>query len=838
MLPSKINDNELSETLVSRLPLRPAATSKYGSSPMTGEAIRAAFDSSAKLIAARLNQVITLLTSGTAQSGIALLPYNGSMTLGELLEELSSLTGEAQKGLDSLRAATDALSLENQKLHRAVEKAQATADSADQEADHAISTANAALDTANGLCDTLDKQQRQIDQATSLSENAVLRSNEAMALFSEQIDLHQYTFAQGGLTAGENNAYTYRCSTFTHIPYKAGAAIDVTIADGYKYEVDFYSSDKTYISYVGWLTSSEVITVPKNTAFFKIAVAYAEDRAIEPDVAINSIKVQVSIHDLASKTYVDNRIADMKEIESLSGKAWGFYTFYYPEDGLVGYVNSSQNRIAIPEVHHFPYDVYISVDNGYQFNVAYLSSSAPSTDTFISGTSWRTDDLTIKAGTYFSLVLAREDNTVMQLDESSHIYVHGNLSIEDLYNSMETQDGIVPRNEDIEHVVQACSNHGRSDSKYKKGLSMLVAADIHQDEIALKNMIEYLNHANTIDCGISLGDMQKMTYGENDGTWYTSIVNQSDKDFYTVLGNHDIGVWNGYEGNGTSTLSFHKFIKPTLDKIGISNLATPYYAKTFDDYKVVVIILNTFDAPSGVDENGEYLISRDNEMFSQSQINWFIQALSSVPSDYHVVVAMHSIGFEHVIDEKNNFTHNEPYSLEMGYPYGYCTAVPDIINAWKNGTTLTASYQPIKYTDILPPLTVDCDFTSRGTGNFVCYLVGHDHTDKIMRCAKFKDQLIVSLVSSATTQQHVKAGDLPRIKGTKSEDALTVFSIDTDHRFIKLVRVGSNVTCEMSDRTFTSISYADTEEVDIVKEVEAGLQAILDAVNTLAGGDA
>ena len=220
MLPSKINDNELSETLVSRLPLRPAATSKYGSSPMTGEAIRAAFDSSAKLIAARLNQVITLLTSGTAQSGIALLPYNGSMTLGELLEELSSLTGEAQKGLDSLRAATDALSLENQKLHRAVEKAQATADSADQEADHAISTANAALDTANGLCDTLDKQQRQIDQATSLSENAVLRSNEAMALFSEQIDLHQYTFAQGGLTAGENNAYTYRCSTFTHIPYK------------------------------------------------------------------------------------------------------------------------------------------------------------------------------------------------------------------------------------------------------------------------------------------------------------------------------------------------------------------------------------------------------------------------------------------------------------------------------------------------------------------------------------------------------------------------------------------------------------------------------------------
>lgn len=54
----KIKESELSETLLARLPLRPAAESRYGTSPMTGEEIRAAFDKSPILLANRLNEVI------------------------------------------------------------------------------------------------------------------------------------------------------------------------------------------------------------------------------------------------------------------------------------------------------------------------------------------------------------------------------------------------------------------------------------------------------------------------------------------------------------------------------------------------------------------------------------------------------------------------------------------------------------------------------------------------------------------------------------------------------------------------------------------------------------
>ena len=80
MLPTKITDKELNETLVSRLPLRPAAVSKYGASPMTGEEIREAFDLSAKLLAAKLNAVIACLSESVAE-----LPYKNGATLGDLL---------------------------------------------------------------------------------------------------------------------------------------------------------------------------------------------------------------------------------------------------------------------------------------------------------------------------------------------------------------------------------------------------------------------------------------------------------------------------------------------------------------------------------------------------------------------------------------------------------------------------------------------------------------------------------------------------------------------------------------------------------------------------------
>ncbi len=104
---TKIKESDLAKTLVSRLPLRPAAESKYRTAPMTGEEIRASFDESAKLIAEKVNQVIAFLTAVSDDSGVATLPYSDTLSLGETLEELAALSNETKAALDSFKSKTE-----------------------------------------------------------------------------------------------------------------------------------------------------------------------------------------------------------------------------------------------------------------------------------------------------------------------------------------------------------------------------------------------------------------------------------------------------------------------------------------------------------------------------------------------------------------------------------------------------------------------------------------------------------------------------------------------------------------------------------------------------------
>ena len=49
--------------------------------------------------------------------------------------------------------------------------------------------------------------------------------------------------------------------------------------------------------------------------------------------------------------------------------------------------------------------------------------------------------------------------------------------------------------------------------------------------------------------------------------------------------------------------------------------------------------------------------------------------------------------------------------------------------------------------------------------------------------------------------------DLPRAMGTKAEDLLTAVSIHPERREIRLVRIGSNFTVDMNERTYHVVKY-------------------------------
>lgn len=366
---------------------------------------------------------------------------------------------------------------------------------------------------------------------------------------------------------------------------------------------------------------------------------------------------------------------------------------------------------------------------------------------------------------------------------------------------------IVSRNRDIEHIMHAScryGHHGYGEYNYKKLFAMLVTTDVHECPVPLHSAIEYLNYYDALDCGICLGDMQARNFVETDGTWYSDVIKQSEKEFYTVLGNHDVGNSKDVAISGTSQMAFEKFILPVADKIGVDGLKTPYYIKRFDKYKLAMLVLNNFETET-LGADGNYLYSRGLESYSQTQIDWLINELQNIPQDYHIWIAMHTFPFEAETIPCTFSQPNKRITLSPHLPYAGAEIITDIVQAWIEGKPLVAEYEPKDST--LPKLRVRCDFTARGKGNFVCHLIGHYHMDIIARSKKYPNQKIVSLASTATDTWQNYGCDLARAEGTKAEDALTVFTVSPEERQIKLVRVGSNVTMSLTDRTCISIDY-------------------------------
>ena len=367
---------------------------------------------------------------------------------------------------------------------------------------------------------------------------------------------------------------------------------------------------------------------------------------------------------------------------------------------------------------------------------------------------------------------------------------------------------IVERNKDVEHIMLASCQygvHGLGVENREKLFAMLVTTDVHECPAQLNAAIDYLNYYDALDCGICLGDMQARNYIETDGTWYANCVMRSKKNFYTVLGNHDCGQSASIKIAGTPKMVFEKLIRPVKSKIGIDGLDKPYYLKLIDEYKIALIVLNNYDAPDTLDEAGDYAVCRSKDIFSQAQTDWFVSALNAIPQGYHLIIAQHSFPYanEAVICD---WTEDE-MPPDSKNPYGNDNMFADIVDAWIGGKAYKAEYAPIAQTDVLPTVYVDCDFTARGEGAFVCYLTGHHHHDSLAKCKKYPNQTIISLPSTAHDLWQNFCSDLPRAAGTKAEDLVTVFSVHTEKREIRLVRIGSNFTINMKERTYKVIKY-------------------------------
>ena len=98
---TKINQTELFDAMIERLPLRPSDGGGEGRAPMTGEQIREAFDRAPKLIAASLDRLIDELSGGA----LATLPIGkGEEALSSRLSRIKASSEQMQAALEDVRA--------------------------------------------------------------------------------------------------------------------------------------------------------------------------------------------------------------------------------------------------------------------------------------------------------------------------------------------------------------------------------------------------------------------------------------------------------------------------------------------------------------------------------------------------------------------------------------------------------------------------------------------------------------------------------------------------------------------------------------------------------------
>ena len=353
--------------------------------------------------------------------------------------------------------------------------------------------------------------------------------------------------------------------------------------------------------------------------------------------------------------------------------------------------------------------------------------------------------------------------------------------------------GIVYRTKDQTDGVYAACRY-RQPNLSAKQFCLLIAGDIHADETRMQSMIEYLNAVDAFDAGIMLGDVSGNVYTDTIA-FYLDALESVQKPFLTVLGNHDVA------GATSDTDLYTKFgdcFQYAQLASGESVSGKCYYFKDFAAQKIRVIVLMQYDLVGRESDTGDLC-------FGQDQIDWFISVLNSTPSDYGVIIAEHT-------NPSRQMTYNMDLSVtsDTWRQSNYSPTVmdgnpvPDIVNAWISGTTISQTYS---YTFSNPPapLSVSADFTNRGVGEFITYLGGHWHMDVLGTPTGYNNQ--PDYHTPAASLSSATQGDIPRKIGTLSEDSLCAIAVDRDKKTVKVFHIGAHFTKDAIDRLYFKYAY-------------------------------
>lgn len=376
--------------------------------------------------------------------------------------------------------------------------------------------------------------------------------------------------------------------------------------------------------------------------------------------------------------------------------------------------------------------------------------------------------------------------------------------------------------------------------------SVLFITDIHGDADRFKRFIELANlgrgnnnHTSqniAFDVAICGGDVIHSSATETDAntyegiavggiTWFRNLIPSIKTPFLSVIGNHDCG-FTTTTASYTTAQCYERYVNGTT-LANANSIPYGYYDDTAHQVRFIVL----YDFDSGIVEYANEhstttLVATRGfaKIYGQTQIDWFISTLNSVPDGYGVVVCSHTMPLFKNVSIVQGFTQPSISTKMTSYPFtqeSYSAQtrttgttegiIADIVQAYIDKTTLSATYA---YTgnkwwsssiSIIPDVTVSADFSS-ANGKFMCYLCGHYHSDGVFKCSTtgYTTQTMIMLTSS-TCEQANHSDDLPRCVDTDIQDCLLGLVIDVDNEVVRITKIGSSLSTDGVNRVHYDI---------------------------------
>lgn len=327
------------------------------------------------------------------------------------------------------------------------------------------------------------------------------------------------------------------------------------------------------------------------------------------------------------------------------------------------------------------------------------------------------------------------------------------------YELFSSNDGI-PEYYHVESYIENKVKAIRNNSSIVNGCTFAFITDIHFFFNTLMSgpLLKYIRSntpLNLIVCGGDIppanGTLEKLN---KSAEMYNNLTGKLGKDSWlTVKGNHDYCIDGDAPKTMTKGYQYNQIIRPLEISKAILTTGKDYYYYDLPSQKIRFIILDQYETTNSGDVSYGVVSNVTDE-----QLSWLANALSVE-------------GYTFLV-----FSHSSCDSSISGYD-SVLAEVNRMLCAVNNKRVYTHS-------------SIHVDFTNT-TSIVACSIAGHNHID----LSNTTDGL---LSITTTSDAAMIDGGIARTAGTISEQAFDVFTVDTDSKTIKAIRIGGG-----EDRSWT-----------------------------------